>query len=303
MDEDATEKRSMPPLVSVIIPTFNSARFLSDAVRSAFVQTYPAVECLIIDDGSTDHTADVIAHLKEQYPQLRAFRKTNGGPSSARNLGLKFCCGSMIAFLDADDMLLPDKIERQVASLEQHPEVGVVYGDYLLAREDMHPVALFSAEMPPGLTPLDALCYRNWFNPVVTLIRKTVVEQVGEFDEEIPVGEDWDYWIRCATVTRFVHLKGPVAVYRQHESQIHRDHLRMKTSCIQVAKKNFHSGSRLRTAMASIHLTEAKYLWRRRERVASALALLKSTVEAWLGLPGCLPKRVGFVFYSQLRSL
>ncbi|HET9100636.1 MAG TPA: glycosyltransferase family A protein, partial [Acidobacteriaceae bacterium] len=165
----------MPPLVSIIIPSFNCGRFLADAVRSAFVQTYPAVECLVIDDGSTDATRDVLANLKARYPQLRILSKTNGGPSSARNLGLKLCSGSMITFLDADDVLLPDKIERQVDFLQAHPNVGMVYGDYLLAREDLHPVALFSAEMPRGLAPLDAFCYRNWFNPVVTLVRKAVV--------------------------------------------------------------------------------------------------------------------------------
>lgn len=294
----------MPPLVSIIIPSFNCGRFLADAVRSAFVQTYPAVECLVIDDGSTDATRDVLANLKARYPQLRILSKTNGGPSSARNLGLKLCSGSMITFLDADDVLLPDKIERQVDFLQAHPNVGMVYGDYLLAREDLHPVALFSAEMPRGLAPLDAFCYRNWFNPVVTLVRKAVVEQVGGFDEEIAVGEDWDYWIRCATAARLAHLPGPVALYRQHAAQIHRDHLRMRRCCMQVAKKNFQKGRRLRAAMASIDITEARYLWRQRRLFGSATALLKYAVAAGFGLQlGSISQQIEATFHSQLRVL
>ncbi|MFP5236385.1 MAG: glycosyltransferase family 2 protein [Acidobacteriota bacterium] len=294
----------MPPLVSIVIPSFNSGRFLSDAVRSAFVQTYPDIECLVVDDGSTDDTTAVLVKLKERYPRLKILRKTNGGPSSARNLGLKSCSGGMVSFLDADDVLLPDKIERQVHFLQEHPGVGLVYGDYLLAREDLHPIALFSAEMPRGLAPLEALCYRNWFNPVVTLVRREVVEQVGQFDEDIAVGEDWDYWIRCAKVARLAYLPGPVALYRQHPQQIHRDHVRMRECCIQVANKNFHSSRSLRAAMASINVTDAKYLWRQRRVIASAAALLKYAIGAGLGLhAGYVSQQIEATFHSQLRSL
>src|ERR1035438_7707365 len=142
---------NMLPLVSVIIPAFNSARYLADAVESVFAQTYSEVECIVIDDGSTDHTNELLKELLKVHPGLKTARKTNGGPSSARNMGLRESTGDFISFLDADDALIPDKIERQVAFLNAHPDVGIVYGDCLIATETLRPVELYTAEMPREL--------------------------------------------------------------------------------------------------------------------------------------------------------
>ncbi|MDR3727251.1 MAG: glycosyltransferase [Terracidiphilus sp.] len=266
----------MPPLVSVIIPSYNSAHYLADAVRSVFAQTYSALECIVIDDGSTDHTDDVLRELLAQYAGLKTARKANGGLSSARNAGLRLCSGSLVSFLDADDVLLSDKIERQVSFLNAHLEVDLVYGDYLVVTETLQPVAVFAAEMPRGLDPLDAFCYTNWFAPMVPLIRRAVTDKVGEFDEELPAAEDWDYWIRCVKIARVSYLAGPVAVYRQHDSQMSRDYSRMRRGCVQVATKNFREDRRrLRMAMAAIEFTHAKYLWKQRARCASLVTLMK----------------------------
>lgn len=295
----------MLPLVSVVIPSFNCARFLPDAVQSVFAQTYPALECIVVDDGSTDRTHDVIKELLVRHPRLQFVAKANGGPSSARNLGLRLCSGSLVALLDADDVWLPDKIERQFAFLERHPEVGLVYSDYLLATEGLRPFAVFAAEMPRGVDPLDSFCYRNWFNPLVTLIRRDVMDAVGEFDEAIAVAEDWDYWIRCAKVARIAYLAGPVALYRQHGGQIHRDHLRMRSACIQVAGKNFSGNrKRLKAAMAAIELTHAKYLWRQRERMASLLTLVNCAFRNHLGLGmRSMLRQLEVIGQSQLKPL
>lgn len=295
----------MSPLVSVIIPSFNSAHYLADAVNSAFAQTYPAVECIVVDDGSTDRTEEVLNELLARHPRLRIARKANGGPSSARNVGLRLCSGSLVAFLDADDVFLPDKIERQAAFLERHPAVGLVYSDYLLVSKELKPFAVFAAEMPRRVQPLDSFCYRNWFNPVVTLIRRSVIDAVGEFDEAIAVAEDWDYWIRCAKVTRMAYLAGPVALYRQHGDQIHRDHFRMRKSCIQVATKNFSGNrKRLRAAMAAIEFTHATYLWQQGEKMASLLTLVNCAFRDHLGLGmGGILKQIEVIGQSQLKPL
>lgn len=275
----------MPPLVSVIVPAYNSAPYLTEAVQSVSAQTYPAVECIVIDDGSTDHTAGLLTELMALHPHLRVARKAHGGPSAARNMGLRMCSGSFISFLDADDVILPDKIERQVEFLNAHPEVGLVYGDYLVVTEDLKALAAYTAEMPRDLDPLDALCYRNWFNTLCPLIRRAVADEVGEFDEELAAAEDWDYFIRCAKATRMAYQPGPVALYRQHGHQIHRDHFRMRRGCIRAATKNFGGNRRrLRAAMAAIELTHAKHLWRQRERMASFASLTKVAVGVLLGL-------------------
>ena len=175
----------MPPLVSVIIPAFNSAQYLADAVESVFAQTYSAVECIVIDDGSTDHTNELLKELLKVHPGLKIARKKNGGLSSARNMGLRECTGDFVSFLDADDVLIPDKIERQVAFLNAHPDVGIVYGDCLIATETLRPVEMYTTEMPQELEPIDALCYRNWFGVMIPLVRRTLTDRVGDFNEEL----------------------------------------------------------------------------------------------------------------------
>ena len=274
----------MPPLVSVIIPAFNSAQYLADAVESVFAQTYSAVECIVIDDGSTDHTNELLKELLKVHPGLKIARKKNGGLSSARNMGLRECTGDFVSFLDTDDVLIPDKIERQVAFLNAHPDVGIVYGDCLIATETLRPVEMYTTEMPQELEPIDALCYRNWFAPMVPLVRRIVTDRVGEFDEELAAAEDWDYWIRCAKVTRISYLPGAVSLYRQHTGQMHHDYFRMRRACIQVATKRFGDDpGRLRGAMAAIQWTHAKYHWSRQEKTATALAVVKFAVLGGFG--------------------
>lgn len=295
----------MTKLVTVIIPSYNSARYLAEAVTSVFAQTYAAVECIVVDDGSTDNTKEVMQELVSRYPLLKIATKTNGGPSSARNLGLRLCSGEYISFLDADDVLLPEKLERQAHYLNGHDDVDIVYGDYLLVTERLQPMALFSAEMPRKLHPLDALCYRNWFNPLVPLLRRSVIDRVGEFDEELHAAEDWDYWIRCARIARMSHLPKAVALYRQHRGQVHRDYIRMRDACIRVVHKHFSQDPvRLRGAMAAIDFKDAKHYWRERNRGASFRALMRYVLKGRLGLcGGRIWPQLATMTHSQLKPL
>ena len=306
-DSNATTKvrENMPTLVSVIIPSYNSAHYLADAVRSVFGQTYSALECIVIDDGSTDNTDDVLSELLTQYPSLKTARKANGGLSSARNSGLRLCSGGLISFLDADDVLLPDKIERQVSFLNAHPDEDFVYGDYLVVTEALRPEAVFAAETPRGLAQLDAFCYRNWFAPMAPLIRRAVTDKVGEFDEKLAAAEDWDYWIRCVKVARISYLAGPVALYRQHGGQMSRDYSRMRRGCVQVATKNFlNDRRRLRMAMSAIEFTHAKNLWKQRARSASLLTLMKFAYWSHFGVHmGGILRQLKAITQSQLKPL
>jgi glycosyltransferase involved in cell wall biosynthesis len=304
-DGSAAEPRKIPSLVSVVVPTYNSAHHLKDAVESIFNQTYSSVECIVIDDGSTDHTRALLADLSHKYPGLKTATKANGGPSSARNMGLRLCSGEFVAFLDADDVMLPDKIARQTEVLAAHRDVGLLYSDYLVVSQNLQPLAVFVAEMPLELHPLDAFCYRNWFNPSVTLIRRTLIDEVGGFDEGLAVAEDWDYWIRCAKVGRMSYLPGAVALYRQHPGQMHRDHLKMRRACLQVAAKSFGDNrTRLRAATASIEWTHAKYLWRHHAIAASLVSLAKFAVSDRFGLHDKrMLRQLGAIFQSQLRPI
>jgi glycosyltransferase involved in cell wall biosynthesis len=299
------KSNNMPPLVSVIIPAFNSAQYMADAVESVFAQTYSEVECIVVDDGSTDRTNEILKELLKVHPGLKTARKTNGGPSSARNMGLRESTGDFISFLDADDVLLPDKIERQVAFLDAHPDVGLVYGDSLIASETLRPVQMYTTEMPRDLEPIDALCYRNWFGVMDPLVRRAVTDRIGKFDEELAGAEDWDYWIRSARVARISYLAGAVSLYRQHAGQAHHDYFRTRRDCIRVATKQFGDDpGRLRGAMAAIQWAHARYLWSRSEKIATAFAVAKFAVMGGLGfhvryIAGSLEK----IVKSQLKPV
>src|SRR5215831_9468158 len=117
-------KQRPVPIVSVVIPTYNNARFLPEALDSLLGQTYRDFELIVVDDGSTDDTLEV---LKPYRHLIRYVRKENGGPASARNLGIRHASGELIAFQDADDIWLPDKLQLQVDYLREHPEVGLVF--------------------------------------------------------------------------------------------------------------------------------------------------------------------------------
>jgi glycosyltransferase involved in cell wall biosynthesis len=274
----------MPPLVSVIIPTFNSAQYLADAVESAFAQTYSAIECIVVDDGSTDRTQELLSELLKLHPGLKTARKTNGGCASARNMGLRESTGDFISFLDADDVFLPNKIERQIAFLEAHPDVGLVYSDSLFSTEKLRPVWMYTTEMPRDLELIDAFCYRNWFTPTFALVRRTVIDCVGEFDEELAGAEDWDYWIRCIKVTRISYLPGAVSIYRIHPGQAHHEYFGNRRGSIQVAKKHYGDDpGRLRGALAAIQWNHAKYHWSRHDKIATALAVAKFAVMGRFG--------------------
>ncbi len=116
-------------LVSVIVPTYNYGHFIGQALKSMQAQTYPHWECVVVDDGSTDDTAEVVARFSDSDRRIKFLRQKNLRQAAARNNGLRNSSGQYVQFLDADDLLEPRKLERQVEYLERHPEVDIVYGD------------------------------------------------------------------------------------------------------------------------------------------------------------------------------
>jgi glycosyltransferase involved in cell wall biosynthesis len=172
-----------PPTVSVIIPAYNAAEFVGRAIESALRQTVPALEILVIDDGSKDVTAERVA----QYPApVRLLRQANGGPASARNHGAREARGEWLAFLDADDAWFPHKLEVQQTYLAD-PEVALVH-----AREP--------SEYAPADATFEALWRRNFLLTSSVLLRRAAFEEAGGFDEDRAlIGvEDYNLWLRLA---------------------------------------------------------------------------------------------------------
>ncbi len=247
------------PLVSVIIPTYNHGRFVRQAIDSALDQTYPAVEVIVVDDGSTDGSGAMLDEIEARDRRIRVVHKVNAGLSAARNTGIALARGAYINFLDSDDWLLPDKLSRQVAALEARPDVDLVFSDIAYVDDaDTETVIDMGTGGPPAPFP-DVLVYRNWFGPMVPLLRRRLVERVGGFDEAFRAAEDWDYWYRCAQHTPFLYLPGKVAMYRLHGEQMTRDDDRMATANLQFAAKHFANDRRKRRSnLAAFHLARAR---------------------------------------------
>lgn len=215
------------PLVSVIIPVYNSAAYVKDAVRSALDQDYERKEIIVVDDGSTDSTPAI---LKSFADQIIVLTQNNAGPGAARNRALEHAKGAYIAFLDADDMWVPGKLRLQIEYLERWPEVGVVYSKWLLWHADPEGDFLL-----PQLTPLNNrativpqdsgwiytnLLFECRLLTSTVLLRRAIMQQVGLFNEELLRGQDYDYWLRLSRVTRIHKLDHELALYRIHGDNI-----------------------------------------------------------------------------------
>ncbi|MEQ8396051.1 glycosyltransferase [Thalassobaculum sp.] len=197
-------------LVSVVIPSFNRARVLEQAIDSALKQTYPHIEIVVVDDGSTDDTLERLERLQE--PRLKVLSTPrNLGPARARNLGIEHCAGAYIAFLDSDDTWTPWKIETQIACFKRgEPELGAVYCGRRVRLTDGS-----TLDVRPGCRgDIFATLRRRNTIPLPTLmVRREVLEKVGTFDPELPACEDWDLVLRIAQRYTFDFIEGLAVAY------------------------------------------------------------------------------------------
>ena len=202
------------PLVSVVIPTFNSAWSLKEAIESVLAQTYEQLEILVIDDGSTDNTAEVVAEFSDIITYMR---QNNMGVSVARNCGILSSHGKYIAFLDSDDIWFPNKIELQVALMEEHSNLDVVYTDH--CHTDAEGVigepktACFNASEPVYYQLLAG----NFINTSTVMVRLTAIAKSGVFSADFSGAEDYDLWLRLAKSGEFGHVCTVLATYRKHQ--------------------------------------------------------------------------------------
>lgn len=238
------------PLVSIIMPTYNYAQMIGEAVESLQSQTYTNWECFVIDDGSTDDTAEVVARVAERDPRIRYTCQTNQRQSVAKNTALAKIRGEYLQFLDADDLIESRKLEHQVAYLEADPEVDIVYGGVRYFRthcrnERLYSMAEDNLPWMPGVSGvgrdiLPSLVRGNIMAINSPLVRRVVVEAVGHFDVRLPPAEDWDFWLRCALAGahfQFVEIQDTLALVRMHSTSSSQNRIRMYRAMLLIRKK------------------------------------------------------------------
>lgn len=205
------------PNVSIIIATFNREKLLHEAIQSVLSQTYDNFELIIIDDGSTDNTPSMITEFND--PRLHYQHFPNKGRSCARNVGLRLAKGNYIAFLDSDDLYLPEKLAQQVSYLDTHPETGMIYTSAYCIDEKGNLLTHKYEATTSGMI------YKNiaFFVPVTitlptVMLRREVLEKTGCFDEKMHRFEDTDLWRRISKITHIDALNQYTCKLRTHSN-------------------------------------------------------------------------------------
>jgi glycosyltransferase involved in cell wall biosynthesis len=247
------------PLVSVVIPTYNRANLVTEAIESVFQQTYAPIDIIVVDDGSTDNTERV---LQPYLPNIRYIKQPNGGLASARNAGMAMAAGDYIAWLDADDLFEPDKIRLQVSFMEAHREVVAVSSDFsafdkngvieashirsyygAVARTQGEFAPLYGSKIAyPLVVTTDlqgkeqwasAKCYMgyiyekliwgNFVHPPTIMLRREAAAKTGKLDTSLRDGTDYDYFIRLSRLGLMAYIHLPLLKYRYVEGQMSSD--------------------------------------------------------------------------------
>ena len=228
--------RARPVTVSVVIPTHDRGRVVVEAIESALAQTHPPLEVIVVDDGSTDDTAERVGRLRDA--RVRYLRRSHAGVSAARNAGIAVATGDLVAFLDSDDLWKADKVEAEIAALARYPSAGGVFSDLekvdgatfvpsfmrrtrvfsrLLAERAYRDGLLLSARAL-SLCLLQEVPIKT---PALT-VRRSALERVGGFNEAWTSSEDWEFLLRFARRESLVYVDRPLAVIRISADSLHR---------------------------------------------------------------------------------
>jgi glycosyltransferase involved in cell wall biosynthesis len=225
--------------ISVVIPTHNYGRFIAEAIRGALDQTHRAAEIIIIDDGSTDDTTDVVREFGER---VKYVRQEKAGVCAARNRGVRESSGELIAFLDADDIWEPAKLEKQAAKFETDPTIGLVHCGMREFDSKTGETLRFILEGGEEGVAENLLL---WEGPVIVgpggtvVVTREAFDAVGGFDERIKVGEDWDFCYRVARRFKVGFVPEALVNYRSHGAAAHRDLENMERGMLMFYEKAF----------------------------------------------------------------
>lgn len=289
------------PLVSIIIPCYNCVEFLAEAIESALAQTHPNVEVLVIDDGSTDGSSEIIAH----YP-VRSFSTKHEGVSVARNRGIDESRGTYVVFLDADDRLLPHAISAGVAAMDRRPECSMAVGE--------HNIVSYSGDLIRYCSkPLNTRdCYArllksNFIECTSTvLFRREIIVLAGGFKPGLSAAEDYDLYLRIAREHPICCHSGVVAEYRLHKTNVsHKSELMLSSTLQVVYSQNAYAFTSFRCGCCYLY---GLWFWRRkygrqltRELATNRSNRMPAPLSRWAALARNYP--IGILIVLVLRVL
>ncbi len=257
MEPEAVERsegaEDTSPKVSVVIPTYNSADFLMEAVDSVLNQTWRDLEIIVVDDGSTDGTQDIVGRYGDR---VRHVYKKNEGPSSARNMGIRMARGTYVAFLDSDDVWEPEKLRIQMDFMEGHPEIVLVCMDSRIIGFREQRERKLKRDFIGNLFPL--LYSKSFITTSSVLMIKDCFREIGYFNEELRTAEDYDVWLRVARQYPIAYLDQPLVGCRKHHDNVSRDKITLRQNALSVLEAHYDpreiSARTYRIRVSNLHL-------------------------------------------------
>jgi len=272
------------PTVSVIIPAYNCSALLGEAVESVRAQTYQDFEVIVVDDGSSDDTCQVAQNLADSWEKLRAFRIEHAGLAAGRNRAVAEMRGQWIALLDADDLWRPDKLQRCMDFLADHPDLSIVYTPMAPMRMDGLPMEGHSKPCHAGWLT-EKLFLSIFVHDPATVFHKRVIETCGGFDESLPVCVGHEFWLRVSTKFEFGLIDEPLALRRWSPESLTRSN-RTRGRCIKarmLERFYYDRGGRemmaagpARRRLGRVHLAAGRILLKDRQFRQAARFLGKS---------------------------
>ncbi len=301
------------PKASIIIPAYDAAAYVAEAIHSALAQTWPDKEIIVVDDGSSDATAA----LAESIAGVTCLRQANGGVSHARNTGVRHSSGDLIAFLDADDVWHPGKLEAQVRLLERYPDCDLVYANFVEAPESLAPRDWPGGDgLPPHTrtTELESSFLHPFFGTSTVVVRRSAFDRVGGFDETLPYAEDVDFFLKVLVERPATAAIDAAVVYKRDvQGSLSHDSASGYAKLLEVYRRLFATHPALETrypgmaarSYANLHSRHAASLVRNGKRMDGLRSALRSLQErpslpAVVGIGrACLP---GFLLRAAKRA-
>jgi len=224
-----------PPTVSVVMSVYNGQRFLSEAVQSILGQSFSDFEFVIVDDGSTDKSSEILAQYMRRDGRIRVHRQTNKGRALSLNIGMELSKGRYIARMDADDVALPNRLAEQVDFMERHPEVGLLSGSYERINSDGR--LMDTVRLPLGDDEIRSMMlHSNAMCHPAVMMKKEVAIACGGYRKVFSESEDYDLWLRMSERIQLANLEQPILRYRVHSKQASIVNLRHQMLCVLAAR-------------------------------------------------------------------
>lgn len=238
----AQQQRTCEPFISVIVPTYNSSAFVLRTLSSVLSQTYRHFEILISDDGSSDGTIEVVTAFLDEFTGIRwkLLHNSHGGPGAARNAAILAATGEWVAFLDSDDVWLPDKLDCVAAYVRTHPEAGLIGHNVIWLHENGSArVVPYHRFLKPEKDAFLALFHRNILATSAVSAKRSLLLEAGLFDPSLLNNQDYDLWLRMSKLCRPAYLSSVLTLYRPRAGSQSTNHRRRLECMLRIGEKYF----------------------------------------------------------------